>query len=62
MGIETWLFILLLGDDIPKGSIITSIGHMIGVFIPFNIFIPLNSLKWLNKHIFKKNPLKVFFL
>lgn len=54
---ESW-FVTLFNKDIrPKAVIVMNIGQTLGGMYTYNIFMPLNSVKWLNQHFFTKNPI-----
>lgn len=42
-------------NDKSKGSMLLDLGWTIGGFFSYNIFVPLNSVDWLNANIFKEN-------
>ena len=54
---EMWIVKIFDENEKSKGGIFIDVGSSLGGFITYNIFVPLSSLKWLNEHIFTKNPL-----
>ena len=56
---EAWCVTILEEKYRPKATIVLSIGQTLGVFACYNIFMPLNSVKWVNKYLFTRNPVKV---
>lgn len=53
---EMWIVKILDDEDKGKGSILLDLGMSVGIFLSYNIFIPLNSVKWLNDNIFTTSP------
>lgn len=43
-------------DDKSKGSMLLDLGWSIGGFFSYNLFVPLNSVTWLNNHVFQASP------
>ena len=58
MGIAAEMFIVKIfdADDKSKGSMLLDMGWTIGGFFSYNLFVPLNSVNWLNKYIYTSNP------
>ncbi len=56
---EAWVVTLFDEKTRGKGVIAHSVGMMVGSFITNNVFVTLNSVTWINAHIFKENPRKV---
>ncbi len=46
----------LEGDHKAMGGLIFDVGFSIGGFISYNAFIPLNSVRWLNDHLYRSSP------
>lgn len=53
---ETWILTLLSQEQKKQAGLIIALGLTIGYSLTVNIFMPLNSVKWLNKHFYTKNP------
>lgn len=53
------IFLLKICPDASKAelSMFQDLGCVTGEFLAFNVFLPLNSIKFLNKDLFKKKPL-----
>jgi hypothetical protein len=50
--------ITMLGKESKQhAGIFIALGLGLGIFTSMNIFMPLNSVDWLNKHFFKNNPI-----
>lgn len=58
MGIAAEMFIVKIfeADDKSKGSMLLDLGWTIGGFFSYNLFVPFNSVHWLNTYIFTSNP------
>ena len=54
---EMWILKLFEGDNKAKGTMFMEMGNSVGVFSSYHLFVPLNSVRWLNTHIFTTNPL-----
>ena len=44
-------------DDKSKGSMLLDLGWSIGGFFSYNLFVPLNSVNWMNKYVFTTTPI-----
>lgn len=55
VAMDAWILTLQSSEDRVWGAYSSQIGQLTGVFISFNIYIVLNSKKWLNEHIFSVN-------
>lgn len=53
---EMWIVKIFSEEEKAKGSIVFDIGLAIGGFLFYNIFVPLNSVDWLNQNFYKSNP------
>ena len=53
---EMWIVKIFSEEEKAKGSVVFDIGLSIGGFLFYNIFVPLNSVDWLNQNFFKSNP------
>lgn len=53
------IFLLKISPDVTKGelSMFADLGAVLGEFLTYNIFVPLNSVKFLNTHFFTEYPL-----
>ena len=53
------IYLLKISPDVTKAelSIYQDLGAVLGEFLSFNVFLPLNSVKFLNRSLFKENPL-----
>ena len=47
---------LFQGNDRSIAGVLINSGHILGKFTSTSIFVPLNSVKWLNQNFFKDNP------
>lgn len=58
MGIAAEMFIVKIfeADDKSKGSMLLDMGWTIGGFFSYNLFVPFNSVHWLNTYIYTSNP------
>jgi len=52
IAVDGWMLTILTPDYIPFGSSAESLGLMVGGFIAYNVFIPLNSTYFCNKYLF----------
>jgi len=54
---EMWI-VKIFEDDNDKavGMMLWDIGYSLGTFLSYNIFLPLNSVRWLNSNIYAENP------
>ena len=43
-------------DDKSKGTMLLELGMSIGGFLSYNLFVPLNSVAWLNAYVFTQHP------
>lgn len=55
---EAWVFTLFSQENKSKASVARVGGALLGGFISYNLFIPLNSVEFLNKYIFGHDPIK----
>ena len=53
---EMWVVKMFSEDEKAKGSVMLIVGMNMGIFTMYNVFVPLNSVAWLNKYIFTSNP------
>jgi hypothetical protein len=53
------IYLLKISPEVtkPELSMYQDLGSVSGEFLAFNIFLPLNSVKFLNRSLFKENPL-----
>lgn len=56
---EAWCVTILEKKLAPKATVMLSIGQTLGIFLSYNLFMPLNSVTWLNKYIYKSKPVTV---
>lgn len=56
---ESWCVSILDEKHKPTATIMLTVGQTMGIFATYNLFIPLNSVEWLNKNIYKSHPIKV---
>lgn len=54
---EMWLLKIFDEENKSRGAMFINIGMSSGYLFGYNIFVPLNSVKWLNANIFTKNPI-----
>jgi len=59
---DSWIVTLLPEGKKEKGSAARYIGMIVGKMITFNIFIPLNSLHFINQYIFSSPQTVPFIL
>jgi len=52
---EMWIVKIFDEQDKGKGSMILDLGMGIGSFFSYNMFVPLNSVAWLNENLYAKN-------
>jgi len=52
IAVDGWMLTILTPDYIPFGSSAESLGLMVGGFLAYNVFIPLNSTYFCNKYLF----------
>lgn len=55
---EAWVFTLFDDEDKSKASVARVGGGLLGMLISYNLFLPMNSLEFLNKYIYGHDPLK----
>ena len=53
---EMWVVKMFPEHEKAKGSVMLIVGMNMGIFTMYNIFVPLNSVAWLNKYIFTSSP------
>lgn len=53
---KTWILKLFDEKEVGKMAYVTHIGGLFGGFFGMNIFVPLNSVPWLNRHLFTSHP------
>jgi len=54
---EMWIVKIFSEAEKGKGTIMFDIGMKVGAFVGYNLFIPLNSPKFLNKYFFTSSPI-----
>lgn len=54
---EAWVFTLFKEEEKTKASVSRVGGAILGRFIAYNLFLPLNSVEFLNKYFFGNSPL-----
>lgn len=53
---EMWILKLFEADSKSKGGMYFNLGLNTGNFVTYNLFVPLNSVKWLNANLFASKP------
>lgn len=54
----TWVLTLFKKEQRSKATFIKVMGHNIGEFLTFNIFVPLNSVQWVRVNFYPKERVK----
>lgn len=55
---EIWIIKMFNRENKARASFIMSLGMCTGIATSYNLFIPLNSVSWLNDHFYSNNPRK----
>ena len=48
--------ISLFKQDRAMAGVLINTGHILGKFTSTSLFVPLNSVSWVNAHFFKNSP------
>lgn len=54
---DCWILTLFDEEHRPQATTYEYLGQLIGTTLAFNIFVPLNDVKWLNDNIYTENPI-----
>lgn len=53
---QIWMTKIFFDQNLGDNTLFASLGENAGIFLAYNVFTPLSSLEWSNKHIFKSHP------